>query len=184
MAEVAAPDTPPAILPPIAQKKGGRPPNTQKKKLGKNQYTKDRDVSEKDSPHRSQSRDVQKDDSASSHTKTTNEGRNAKNKSLSTKYTMFDMKRRVNAILEFITRTQLEMAGDAMSTENQKATMLVIGDLAGKLPMIKVNGETGNGTMITTSGAASPVTEFKDLSLMEQMDSLTRQLVKWQKEFT
>jgi hypothetical protein len=98
---------------------------------------------------------------------------------------MFDMKRRVNAILEFISRTQLEMAGDAMSAETQQATMLLIGDLAGKLPMIKVNGETSNGgSSATTSEVTSPVKEFKDLSLMEQMDNLTRQLVKWQKEFT
>jgi len=182
--EIPTPDTPPAILPPSSQKKGGRPPNTQKKKLGKNQYTKDRDAPEKNSPHRSQSREVQKDDTSGSTTKSSHDGRHAKNKSLSTKYTMFDMKRRVNAILEFITRTQLEMAGDAMSVETQQATMLLIGDLAGNLPMIKVNGQGSNGgSTATTSEATSPTKEFKDLSLMEQMDNLTRQLVKWQKEF-
>lgn len=184
--ESAVPDTPPAILPPASSlKKGGRPPNTHKKKLGKNQYTKDRDMPEKEkSPNRSQSRDVQKDDTPAQSTKANiAEGRHTKAKHFSTKHTMFDMKRRVNAILEFITRTQLEMAGDTMSATNQQATLLVIGDLAGGLPMIRVNGETSTTSTTTTSEAASPTKEFQDLSLLEQMDNLTRQLVKWQKEF-
>ena len=185
VAEIPTPETPSAILPPTAQKKGGRPPSTQKKKVGKNQYTKDRDMNEKNSPHRSQSREVQKDDSSASNPKTTHEARHTKNKTFSTKYTMLDMKRRVNAILEFITRTQLEMAGDAMSAETQQATMLAISDLTGRLPMIKVDGATSTGgSTATTSETTSPIKEFKDMSLMEQMDSLTRQLVKWQKEFT
>lgn len=182
--EATAPDTPSAILPPVSQKKGGRPPNTQKRKLGKNQYTKDREQNEKPSPHRSQSRDVQKDDGPGTTLKSSGDGKHTKAKNLNTKYTMFDMRRRVNTILEFITRTQLEMAGDAMSTENQRTALLIIGDLAGKLPMIKVNGDTRTDLTSSNSDDTSPVKDFKDLTLLEQMDSLTRQLVKWQKEFT
>jgi len=97
---------------------------------------------------------------------------------------MSDMKKRVAAILDFITRTQFEMAGESMSLASGEAAAKMIRNIADGLPMIKVNGD--KRTEGSKEGEAREVTahkEFKDLSCLEMMDVLTRQLVKWQKEF-
>lgn len=93
---------------------------------------------------------------------------------------MSDMKKRVAAILDFISRTQVEMASETISTVRQQATETLLEGIADGLPMIKVNGELSEGS----SEVTSPIKEFKDLSCLEMMDVLTRQLVKWQKEFS
>ncbi|PMD63326.1 uncharacterized protein K444DRAFT_523524 [Hyaloscypha bicolor E] len=187
--QVAAPDTPPQSTPSTSHRKGGRPPNPRKGKLGKNQYTKDRDQldGEDPSPNRSQSRDVPRGDDSGQNSGNKgpgNEGsKSGKSKSAS-KITMSDMKKRVAAILDFITRTQFEMAGESMSLASGEAPAKMIRNIADGLPMIKVNGD--KRTEGSKEGEAREVTankEFKDLSCLEMMDVLTRQLVKWQKEF-
>jgi hypothetical protein len=90
---------------------------------------------------------------------------------------MTDMRKRVTAILDFISRTQIEMA-ESMSPSSGEAAQNLIMGIADGLPMIKVNGEKGD-----ESNEQSQTKEFKDLSCLEMMDVLTRQLVKWQKEF-
>ncbi len=187
--QVAAPDTPPPSVPPISHRKGGRPPNARKGKLGKNQYTKDRDQpdGEDPSPNRSQSRDVPRGDDnghAPGNKGPANEGgKPGKSKSAS-KVTMSDMKKRVAAILEFITRTQFEMAGESMSLASGEAAEKMIRNIADGLPMIKVNGDRRmDGSRESESGDSTVNKDFKDLSCLEMMDVLTRQLVKWQKEF-
>jgi hypothetical protein len=186
--QVATPDSPPANPPSTSHKKGGRPPNASRKKLGKNQYTKDRDPPDGDerSPNRSQSRDVQRGDDNGHHPVnkgSTHEGKHGKSKSGGSKITMTDMKKRVAAILEFISRTQVEMAGESISPTSGQAAENFLRGIADGLPMIKVNGETSDASTGGTSEGTSPIKEFKDLSCMEMMDVLTRQLVKWQKEF-
>ena len=96
---------------------------------------------------------------------------------------MSDMKKRVGTILDFISRTQVEMASETMSPAQQQATEILLEGIAEGLPMIRVNGETSDGSTTGTSEITSPTKEFKDLSCLEMMDILTRQLVKWQKEF-
>jgi len=181
--QVAAPDTPPTNPVLTSHKKGGRPPNARKGKLGKNQYTKDRDLQDRDdkSPGRSQSRDVAKVDDAHSHANrgSISEGKLAKPKSTHSKVTMSDMKRRVGVMLDFISRTQLEMAAGAMSGISEEETETMMRGLAGNLPMIQVNGDKGTGI-----DDRSGVKEFNDMTCLEMMDVLTTQLVKWQKEFT
>jgi hypothetical protein len=50
--------------------------------------------------------------------------------------------------------------------------------------MIKVNGDNNTeGSKEGDAKEANANKEFKDLSCLEMMDVLTRQLVKWQKEF-
>ena len=188
--QVATPDTPPPNQPSTSHRKGGRPPNARKGKLGKNQYTKDRDLQQEGddpSPGRSQSRDVPRNDEngVQSARGSINEGKPSKSKgSGNSKVTMSDMKKRVAAILEFISRTQLEMASEPISPASGDAAEKLLLDIAEGLPMIRVNGNQGEGggTDSTTLGVAEK--EFKDLSCLEMMDVLTRQLVKWQKEFT
>jgi hypothetical protein len=186
--QVATPDSPPPNPPPsTSHRKGGRPPNSRKGKLGKNQYTKDRDLQDGDeqSPARSQSRDVPRGDdngTISGNKGSNSEGKPGKSKSSNSKVSMGDMKKRVAAILEFISRTQVEMAGEVMSPTSNDAAARVIRDIADGLPMIKVNGNS-DGAKDGGAADASPDKEFKDLSCLEMMDVLTRQLVKWQKEF-
>lgn len=190
--QVATPDTPPPNQPSASHRKGGRPPNARKGKLGKNQYTKDRDVQQEGddpSPGRSQSRDMSRNDENGVHSArgSINESKPSKSKSGGSKVTMSDMKRRVAAILEFISRTQLEMASEPISPASGEAAEKLMTDIAEGLPMIKVNGNHGGesqGTNPSNGGSAVVEKDFKDLSCLEMMDILTRQLVKWQKEFT
>jgi hypothetical protein len=187
--QVAAPDTPPPSAPSISHRKGGRPPNARKGKLGKNQYTKDRDQPDGDdpSPNRSQSRDVLRGDDngqVQGNKGPGNEGSKPGKSKGASKITMSDMKKRVAAILEFITRTQFEMAGESMSLASGEAAEKMIRNIADGLPMIKVNGDkTTEGSKEVDAKEANANKEFKDLSCLEMMDVLTRQLVKWQKEF-
>lgn len=69
-----------------------------------------------------------------------------------------------------------------MSAATEDAAGKMIRDIADGLPMIKVNGDTGEQQ--SDDGTATSAKEFKDLSCLEMMDVLTRQLVKWQKEFS
>ena len=186
--QAATPDTPPA-QPSASHRKGGRPPNSRKGKLGKNQYTKDRDLQdgEDQSPGRSQSRDVARGDDntpGSGNRISNNEGKPGKSKNSGSKITMTDMKKRVAAILDYISRTQLEMAAETMSPTSGEAAEKMIRGIADGLPMIKVNGDNGDQPKEGEAGDATSTKEFKDLSCLEMMDILTRQLVKWQKEFS
>ncbi|EPE36949.1 FYVE/PHD zinc finger [Glarea lozoyensis ATCC 20868] len=179
----AIPDTPPAVQPPVSHKKGGRPPNSRKGKLGKNQYTKDRDLQEgsNPSPQRSQSRDVPRAEESSNGIMTKSshhEGKASKSKIPGSKISMADARKRVGSILDYISRTQLEMAGESVSPITTDSAEKTIRGVADGLPMIKVNGKSG-----TEDGAEeASKKEFEDLSCVEMMDNLTRQLVKWQKE--
>lgn len=169
--QVATPDTPPLNqLPTSSHKKGGRPPNSRKGKSGKNQYTRDRDLQDGEdrSPGRSQSRDVVKGEEnghPSGAKGSINEARSGKSKGSSSKITMSDMKKRATGLLDFISRTQVEMAKDSVD-----------GDVLPKqieptdgVPTIKV-GE-------------SKETAFEDLPCLEMMDVLAKKLIKWQNEF-
>jgi hypothetical protein len=187
--QVTTPDTPPGNQnqPSTSHRKGGRPPNARKGKLGKNHYTKDKDLQDGDdpSPNRSQSRDVARGDDnghTSGNKVTNNEGKPGRSRGNGgSKITMGDMKKRVAAILDFISRTQLEMAGDPSNNETAEKTIC---DLAEGLPMMRVNGEKMGGANEGDDKQSIPAKNFKDLSCMQMMDALTAELVKWQREFT
>jgi len=97
---------------------------------------------------------------------------------------MLDMKKRVAAILDYISRTQIELASESMSPSAGEAAEKLIRSIADGLPIIKVNGEGNQASKESEHGESQPKKEFKELTCMEMMDFLTRQLVKWQKEFT
>ncbi|RDW62307.1 FYVE zinc finger [Coleophoma cylindrospora] len=187
--QIAPPESPPAQPPPVTtHKKGGRPPNARKGKLGKNQYTKDKDQENNHpSPNRSQSRDVVREDTghAPSHRNASGDGKPSRARGTGgSKVSMTDMRRRVGAILDFIQRTQLEMAEEAPSSINGDTRESLIRGLAEGLPMINTNGDKGADRKTGPGTPTSPEKEFKDLSCMEMMDVLTKQLIKWQKEYT
>lgn len=177
-----APDTPPTIM---VQTKADK--KRSHKKKGRNQYTRDRDARDEESPARSQSRDIQKDEHGPTSTgKASGEGGgkgNARSRGgMNSKITMNDMKRRATALLDFISRTQVELAGESFLTPSE-------------------GSGNANGTSATASekaqdeivepralapeqnGVGGPEKEFKELGCMEMMDSLTRRLVKWQQQY-
>ncbi|KAK8075055.1 hypothetical protein PG997_009718 [Apiospora hydei] len=190
-----APDTPPANPPSASHKKKAAP---QPRKKGRNQYTKDRDAHEhEDSPARSMSRDIARnhDDHHVAHTKpsvheTHNKHSNSKAKGgMSSKITMSDLKRRANNILEFIGRTQVELANEPLSEKNSPQHAATDDGSATDMP-IQVNGTQPSNekecldiTVTRPPTSTGPTKDFKDMSCVEMMDSLTRDLVKWQKEF-
>lgn len=177
----AATDTPsPSLAPSRVEKKRSH------KKKGRNQYTRDRDG--EDSPARSQSRDIQKDE----HPATGSNGKAGDNHKshgkakggMNSKVTMTDMKRKAAAILDFITRTQLEMAGEIASdaaTGPSKAN----GD--GSIAPSEKTADDGAETQAAAPAENGPAPrqekDFKELNCLEMMDSLATKLVKWQKEY-
>ncbi|KAM0377975.1 hypothetical protein ACHAPK_001483 [Fusarium culmorum] len=171
------PDTPPASHQPVSgtQKRGGR--TAHKKGKGRNQYTRDRD-GEGESPARSMSRDIQKtsDESTPAHPKPTSEHRHGKSKpAMHHKLNMVDMKRRVGAIMDFISRTQVDLAAETLPVTNENTSN-------GEVSLQKTLGsETAEKESTRES---SEGTEFKDLNPMEMMDVLTRDMVKWQNQYT
>ncbi|KAK6820803.1 hypothetical protein PG987_015203 [Apiospora arundinis] len=197
MSSQPAPDTPPANPPPSASHKKKAAPQHRKK--GRNQYTKDRDGHDHDdSPARSMSRDIARnqDDHGVTHTKSSineshNKHTNAKAKGgMSSKITMSDLKRRANNILEFISRTQVELANEPLSEKNSPRHETTDDRSAIDMPPIQVNGAQASDEkdcmdILATKPPTSlvPLKDFKDMSCVEMMDSLTRDLVKWQKEF-
>ncbi|KAI0172618.1 hypothetical protein GGR52DRAFT_415622 [Hypoxylon sp. FL1284] len=182
------PDTPPPAPTPANSHKKKAP--TQKKK-GRNQYTKDRDHDE--SPARSVSRDITKngDENHTSHAKSSAQeggGKQSKSKGgMNSRITMTDMKRRANFIVDFITRTQVDLANDPLSTSTPSSQQerTDSGKSSSTSPT-KVNGTSNKKPDEATSSSNGPISngsEFKELSCIEMMDSLTRDLVKWQQEF-
>ncbi|KAK3991199.1 putative histone deacetylase complex subunit cti6 [Cladorrhinum sp. PSN332] len=175
------PESPPTpVVPSKVEKK--KPNN---KRRGRNQYTKDRDANDEGSPPRSVSRDIQKDEhpssgpgktAAESGSKSNHRSRGGMNHKLN----MNDMKRRAAALLDFITRTQVELAAETVTettTNLAKAGSATASDHpmedahSAPVPIAEVNGNS------------PPKTEFKELGCVEMMDSLTRRLVKWQNEY-
>jgi hypothetical protein len=101
--------------------------------------------------------------------------------------TMNDMKRRVAAILEFISRTQVEMAGEhtppAGGGGGSSMTTAAASALRGigeALPGYLIANGTGSGP---GGGVGRDERDFGEMTSLEMMDVLTRKLVLWQKEY-
>lgn len=186
-ASQSTPEDPPAAATPTAKIDKKR----SHKKKGRNQYTRD---DNEPSPARSQSGEAPAEvppppKPSKAEEKTTGHGKHGKNKGgMSSKITMTDMKRRAAALLDFISRTQVELAGESPSdddktngnsvtpqvTSNSEKPSLATG-------IVGVNGSTPSVVM-TSEGRLEK--DFKELNCVEMMDSLTRRLVKWQQEYT
>ncbi|SPQ19564.1 d72378f3-8ffd-4bcc-8ce4-89a6da7ae54d [Thermothielavioides terrestris] len=180
-----APDTPPQVT---VQSKSDK--KRSHKKKGRNQYTRDRDGHDEDSPARSQSRDIQKDDHGPpSGGKAAGEGGGGKASSkskggMSSKITMNDMKRRAAALLDFISRTQVELAGESFTGPTAGTGSSTLGSVAAA----SKDAQSGAGGDAPVSapdenGEGRQEKEFTELGCMEMMDSLTRRLVKWQQQY-
>lgn len=109
---------------------------------------------------------------------------------------MNEMKRRVAAILEFISRMQVEMA---VASENSstptgngdRSQGLLLKSMVDQLDsaMASTISDGGESMPALTEGdgdtapASTHEKDFKDLSSVEMMDVLTRHLLKWQQEY-
>lgn len=104
---------------------------------------------------------------------------------------MNDMRRRVAAILEFISRTQLDMAANGERITPPKkdvAERIVPGNdsvsaAAEAVGLVRAEeGKKEEGKKEDAGGEEKEV-EFEKLSSFEMMDVLTRGLLKWQQEY-
>ncbi|OBT77682.1 hypothetical protein VF21_03701 [Pseudogymnoascus sp. 05NY08] len=174
-----------------SHKKGGRPPHTRKGKVGKNQYTRDRDVEDSantnGSPRRSESREGGGLGAGGGGGRGGEEGRRGGaggGGGGRGKTSLLEMRRRVAGMLEFISRTQVEMAetGDTGEVERVvRALGGVVGVDFGGVGTGNNGGGRGGGDNRTDDDRPR---EFGELSLLGMMDVLTGELVKWQKAFT
>lgn len=107
---------------------------------------------------------------------------------------MNDMKRRVAGILEFISRTQVEMAAEvpfvpAFNTAPSSKTPTARAPVTP--PNEERNSKDGNEAqtaerqqnIIGALAADVDFEQFKNLGSLEMMEALTRKLMKWQGEF-
>ena len=96
--------------------------------------------------------------------------------------TMNDMKRRVAGILEFISHTQVDMAGSAIALTTKSSTSTNTPpnsngiSKAGELSQKAVNAALMDLDAIDEQA-------FAALSSLEMMEVLTRRLMKWQNEY-
>ncbi|KAL4920855.1 hypothetical protein BDW62DRAFT_175417 [Aspergillus aurantiobrunneus] len=196
-ASVPAPDSAP---PRPSTRKSGRPP-ARRGRVGRNQYTRDRDINGTgtdsntgNSPRRGQSLETGGGSpwigTISTPVNGTDTGKPSRPRYVHQRTTMNEMKRRVAAILEFISRMQVEMAVAGESTTppertNDSDPQTVGAQLEGILSKSTEDGSTDNPDGSAVSGAIPMRTEkdFKDLSSLEMMDVLTRHLLKWQQEY-
>lgn len=187
------PDTPPTNTPVQTSSKPRRPQARRGK--GRNQYTKDREAREETSPARSQSRDVQGHDTSNAHhhhskfAEGTSSKPHARSKGgFNSKVSMTDLKRKAHAMLDYISRTQVEMAGEITPPNHESPKP---GESA--VSQVMENGtssverkppdSTPNGESSTPGTSVDTKKDFKDMSSMEMMARLSTDLIKWQKEF-
>ncbi|KAK6832119.1 hypothetical protein RU639_002737 [Aspergillus parasiticus] len=185
-------------------RKSGRPPARRGGRVGRNQYTRDRDVNGNgdssfmmNSPRRGQSHDTNGDSprvggANGTYLNGSESGKPSRPRYVNQRTTMNEMKRRVAAILEFISRMQVEMASAGESTtppgiNSDRLNGILMKAVSEQLEnaMTSTVSEADSGTATTDgeAGAVSTEKEFKDLSSVEMMDVLTRHLLKWQQEY-
>ncbi|KAL2811549.1 hypothetical protein BDW59DRAFT_155517 [Aspergillus cavernicola] len=193
---VPAPDTAPSRP---STRKSGRPP-ARRGRVGRNQYTRDRDINGTgtdsntgNSPRRGQSLETGGDSprigTIGPPTNGTETGKPSRPRYVHQRTTLNEMKRRVAAILEFISRMQVEMAvaGESITPPEQSngTNPKSASDQLLENTLLKLVEE---GTADTADGSAGSLElptekDFKDLSSLEMMDVLTRHLLKWQQEY-
>ncbi|KAJ5647444.1 Zinc fingerPHD-type [Penicillium lividum] len=193
----ASPNTPTQEPTPArpSTRKSGRPP-ARRGRVGRNQYTKDRDANGTgtESPRRGHSHDMGGESprvgygANGVHINGGDTGRPSKPRHMHPqRTTMNEMKRRVAAILEFISRMQVEMA---VASENSstpigngdQAQGLLLKSMVDQIDNIMPSTVSDGGETAPTDGGDNEKA-FKELSSVEMMDVLTRHLLKWQQEY-
>ncbi|KIH91400.1 hypothetical protein SPBR_01837 [Sporothrix brasiliensis 5110] len=197
-----SPETPPPTSAPAmaqSKSKGGRPTH---KKKGRNQYTKERDAREElNSMTRSRSRDVpdngqSKPGSSSGSGSHSNQNNKSGSRSKggggsNSRVSLNEMRRRVSAMSDFIGKTQIDIAsGEYLAS----AVATPDGGKAGSVHAA-TDPNSAATTPSSTSASQQPATsngvsldvahekDFKQLPLLEMMDTLTRNIIHWQNQY-
>lgn len=173
-------------------------------RVGRNQYTKDRDpVSESkmDSPRPSHSRDGEDGvNGGDTHGVAFlgNGSKAAKPRTMNPNRTsMTDLRKRAAGILEYISRTQVEMATETASSSNSSSSgSTAIQHVPVSRPALGRMASTNGASKLSRQMEESTDKEedereefkvdeavFKGLGSRQMMDLLTRQLVHWQKDY-
>lgn len=196
----ALPDHPPSKA---VQKKTGRPP-AKRGRVGRNQYTKDRDLPveipittispvRSNNSHEGENGTLQFNSNSISSGFADNNGFGKPSKPRYMNFnrtSMNDMKRRVAGILEFISHTQVEMAGVGAPSATKSSTSsntppennVKRGDGHGNsLKHGMDTGERVNAALVDLDGISEQA--FAALSSVAMMEVLTRRLMKWQAEY-
>ncbi|EAW12743.1 putative transcriptional regulator (Cti6) [Aspergillus clavatus NRRL 1] len=192
---------PAPVRPPT--RKSGRPPARRGGRVGRNQYTRDRDLNGADlgfmgnSPRRGGSHDIGGDSprvgGMNGAHMNVDSGKPSRPRYMNPqRTTMNEMKRRVAGILEFISRMQVEMAvaGDSSPPGNGDGPNGILTvSLADQNdhPSHPLTNGVELGAAILGSGTdsiqAPKEKDFREMSSVEMMDVLTRHLLKWQQEY-
>lgn len=187
---VATPDTPPTSHPPTgsSHKRGAR--NNHKKVKARNQYSRDRDGETSESPARSMSRDILKngdEPTPPAHSKPSSSEHRHSSRSktaLPHKLSMMDMRRRVGAIMDFISRTQVDLATESLPVLNGEFSSGQTSPQKTPAPQTSGISEVqSNADQKEATPESSHLHDFKELNCMEMMDVLTRDMVKWQNQY-
>lgn len=94
---------------------------------------------------------------------------------------MNDMRKRAAGVLEFISRTQVELAAEQAVTppaSSRTTTATTAAPQPALMRVASVNASTKRGGMLGSEEMAA----FKCKSSLQMMDLLTREIVLWQKE--
>lgn len=213
----------PAAASPLAHaatshKKQTRPAAARRARLGRNQYNRDRDLladGKTATPRPSHSRDGEDvcsvDMAGLTGQLLSNGSKASKPRHMNpNRTTMNDMRKRTAGILEYISRTQVEMAGEKSASTSSSASVVAASTpfapppappIATQTPArpplgrtVSVNGlsklsrqlqgDTG-GEVVALEKEKAKVdeSEFRQMSTTQMMDVLTRELVHWQKAF-
>ena len=201
--------THPAATPSISHKKQPRS-NARRGRVGRNQYTKEREPapeSKTDTPQPPHSRDS---DEVFNGASEVNGGHMVGNGSKPSKprhmnpsrTSMADLRKRAAGILEYISRTQVELAGEKTPPNggNNVSPMInhvsAISHASALRPLLgrtmSVNGASklsrqldGGEDKVEAEKRKIGIEEasFRQMSSLQMMDVLTREIVHWQKDF-
>jgi hypothetical protein len=173
VSEPAPPEVPTSDLKPApAPRRGGRPPQKARGRLGRNQYSRDtvpptNGVSPADTPHSPQPSATNGVSNGHDSSDGTAGGKPAKSKNWRLqKLSWNDIRRPAGAMQNYIAQRQVEMAGEklVLSPAVQSAKGLT----------------NGASTQAETKEDIGDLDKFKDLSTTQMMDYLSRDLVHWQ----
>lgn len=167
-------------------------------RVGRNQYTRDRDGDNRESPPPSRDSDGAGNGETTG-TLLANGSKPARPRHINPNRTsMNELRKRAAGILEFISRTQIEIAGEhtpsggnSVRGESSKTgpTATGLGNGASKLSTeIGEEPQSANADEVAgkgqEEGSAPGVDEllFKEMNSLQMMDVLTREIVLWQKQ--
>lgn len=167
-----------------------------KTRIGRNQYSKDREAAAEKAqlgklPQSREGEDNEEDQEGEVHT---NGSKPAKPRHMNPNRTSLnEMRKRAAGILRFISRTQVELAGEKTPSESNSPPSHANATASDAKAAMNGNSKLSNEVhqeieqtaeqeVQNREGKIDP-DKFKRLSSVKMMDVLTREIVLWQKEF-